>query len=94
MRIEDSQGRPLEGISAAAWWNPEHFGIWTEGSRSDKEGRATLYLYPDGQEQYVGAVDLDGRYVLKADRKITPKRGEVIKDLTVIMQREANKLDR
>jgi hypothetical protein len=88
MRIEDSQGRPLEGISAAAWWNPEHFGIWTEGSRSSKEGRATLYLYADGQEQFVGAEDLGGQYVLKADHKITPKKGEVVKGITVIMQRK------
>lgn len=86
MRIVDSQGQPLEGVSAAAWWTPNHHGMWTEGSRSDKEGRATLYLYPDGQEQYLGAYDLDRRYDFKGDRKMTPKRGEVIKDVTVVMQ--------
>jgi hypothetical protein len=85
IRIENPQGQPLEGVSAAAWWTEDHSGVFTEGSRSDKEGRATLYLYPD-EEQYIGAHDWDGRYVLKGNRKMTLKPGEVVKDLVVIMQ--------
>jgi protocatechuate 3,4-dioxygenase beta subunit len=83
--IHDPQGKPLEGVSAAAWWNKDHSGVFTEGTRSDKDGRATLYIYPE-DEQYIGAHDWDGRYELKSDRKMTLKPGEVVKDHEVIMQ--------
>ena len=85
VRIHDPQGKPLEGVSAAAWWNKDHSGVFTEGSRSDKDGLATLYIYPE-EEQYIGAHDWDGRYELKSDRKMSLNPGDVVKDHEVIMQ--------
>jgi len=84
MRIADPAGKPVEGVSAAAWWTVDHSGVFTEGTRSDKDGRATLYMYPDDL-QYVGAHDWDNRYELKGDVKTTPKPGQVVDDLKIIM---------
>jgi hypothetical protein len=84
MRIVDPSGKPLEGISAAAWWTPDHSGVFTEGTKSDSDGMATLYMYP-GEDQFVGAHDWSGKYRLKADRPLKPEKGQVIKDLTVAM---------
>lgn len=84
MRITDADGGPLEGISAAAWWTKDHSGVFTEGTKSDKDGKATLYLYPDDL-QYVGAHDWSQKYQLKEDRQMKLKAGEVVKDFTVIM---------
>jgi protocatechuate 3,4-dioxygenase beta subunit len=84
MRITDQAGKPLEGISAAAWWTPDHSGIWTEGTKSDKQGNATLYLYPDDL-QYIGAYDWENNRQLKEHKSLNIKANEVIKDLPVIM---------
>lgn len=84
MRIVDDSGRPLEGISAAAWWTKNHSGVFTEGTKSDKQGSATLYLYPK-RLQYIGAHDWAGKYRLTSDKKFTLKPGDQIKDLIVVM---------
>ena len=84
MRIVDEAGKPLEGISAAAWWTKNHHGVFTEGTKSDKQGRATLYLYPQ-QLQYIGAHDWAGKYRLKSDRQFNLKPGETVQDVTVTM---------
>lgn len=84
LRIEDESGKPLEGVSAAAWWTADHSGVFTEGTKSDKEGRATLYLYP-GDLHYVGAHDWDGRYRLKDHQEMTPRAGDVVEDLRMVM---------
>lgn len=90
MQIQNEKGEPLEGVSAAAWWTPNHNGVFTEGSASDKDGCATLYLYPD-EEQYIGAHDWAGRYALVSDKKMTLKTGEDVKDHVVVMKAEAAK---
>ncbi|KPK83436.1 MAG: hypothetical protein AMJ81_08290 [Phycisphaerae bacterium SM23_33] len=84
VRIVDEAGKPLEGISAAAWWTENHTGVFTEGTKSDKQGRATLYLYPD-QLQYVGAHDWAGKYRLQSHKEMNLKQGQVVKDHTVVM---------
>jgi len=84
LRIEDEAGKPLEGIAAAAWWSENHSGVFTEGSKSDKEGKATLYLYP-GTLQYVGAHDWDSVYRLKDHIRVRLMPGEVRKDVRVVM---------
>ena len=84
MRIEDESGNPLEGIAAAAWWTADHSGVFTEGTKSDQRGRATLYLYPDSL-QYVGAHDWDGNYRLKEHTEVNLKPGDVLEDSRVIM---------
>jgi hypothetical protein len=84
VRIIDEAGKPIPGISAAAWWTENHSGVFTEGTKSDEQGRATLYLYP-GQRQYLGAHDWDKRYRLKAHQEVTPEKGAIVDDLTVTM---------
>ncbi len=85
MRIVDPSGKPLAGIAAAAWWTENHWGVFTEGSKSDKDGRATLYLYPN-QRQYVGAHDWSGKYRLKRHRVLKLKPGQTAEELTVSME--------
>ncbi|MBN1346918.1 MAG: hypothetical protein JXQ73_29785 [Phycisphaerae bacterium] len=86
MRITDESGKPLEGISAAAWWTENHSGVFTEGSKSGKDGKATLYVYPD-QRQYVGAHHWDRVYELTRNHEMTLKPGQVVEDLHVVMRR-------
>ena len=85
MRIVDPSGKPLAGIAAAAWWTENHSGVFTEGSKSDKDGRATLYLYPN-QRQYVGAHDWSGKYRLKGHRVLKLKPGQTAEELVVSME--------
>jgi hypothetical protein len=84
MKIVDNSGKPLQGVSAAAWWSADHSGVFTEGTKSDEKGMAALYMYP-GDLQYVGAHDWDGRYTLKADKQFTLKAGQTIPNLTIVM---------
>jgi len=85
MTITDESGKPLEGISAAAWWTENHSGVFTEGTKSNTQGQATLYLYPE-QAQYVGAHDWSNKYTLTGHRAVTSKKGEVINGLKVMMR--------
>jgi hypothetical protein len=87
MQIEDGSGKPIEGIAAAAWWTKDHSGVFTEGTRSDKQGKATLYLCPN-ELQYIGAHDWQGKYRLKAHHEAKLKPGEVMDDLRVVMTPE------
>jgi hypothetical protein len=82
--IVDESGKPIPGVAAAAWWTADHSGVFTEGTKSDEQGRATLYLYA-GQRQYVGAHDWSGKYQLKSHQEVTPKKGAIVKSLTVTM---------
>jgi protocatechuate 3,4-dioxygenase beta subunit len=84
MRIVDGAGKPLEGLPAAAFWTPDHSGVFTEGAKSDAKGQAVLYIYPD-DKQYVGAIDWNRQWKMKQDTEMTLKAGEVVKDLTVVM---------
>lgn len=84
MKIVDAAGNGIEGIAAAAWWTRDHSGVFTEGTASDAEGRAEIYIYP-GQPQYLGAHDWSGRFRLKSDLPINLKPGEVLKGIVVEM---------
>jgi hypothetical protein len=90
MRITDESGKPVEGVSAAAWWTEDHSGVFTEGTKSDKEGRAVLYLYPDSL-QFVGAHDWSGEYSLEGHKEFNLKEGDIIEGLEIIMRSEAVK---
>ena len=61
MRVVDEEGNPIEGAFAGAWWNDRYAGVFTEGAASDKDGKSTLYMYPN-QRQYVAAGDWRERY--------------------------------
>lgn len=82
--IVDESGEPIPGISAAAWWTDDHSGVFTEGTKSDEQGRATLYLYPD-QRQYVGAHDWNGKYRLKSHHEVMPRAERAASEVTVTM---------
>ena len=93
LRIVDPSGRPLQGISAAAWWTENHSGVFTEGTKSDQDGHATLYLYP-GQRQYVGAHDWSGTYRFSSKHKVLDVRpGQTTGELTVTMEPAAQAND-
>jgi beta-lactamase regulating signal transducer with metallopeptidase domain/uncharacterized GH25 family protein len=57
VQFVDSQGNPLEGITVGATASKNGDGFWTEGTRSGKDGRATLYLTPSWGVQYVRGFD-------------------------------------
>jgi hypothetical protein len=80
----DANGNPLAGVTAGATWSPSGDGGWTEGTRSDKEGWAVLYLYPEGV-QYVRGFDHSGTLVAEAAKQVRPKAGEVLNNLRITM---------
>jgi hypothetical protein len=82
--IVDESGEPISGISAAAWWTDDHSGVFTEGTKSDDQGKATLHLYPD-QRQYLGAHDWDGKYRLKSHHEVMPRAERAAAEVTVTM---------
>ena len=84
MRIVDSAGKPLEGLPAAAFWTPDHSGVFTEGAKSDAQGNAVLYMYPN-EKQYIGAIDWDRKWKMREHKEMTLKPGRVVKDVTVVM---------
>ncbi|MHC4798048.1 MAG: carboxypeptidase regulatory-like domain-containing protein [Planctomycetota bacterium] len=85
VQILDAKGNPLEGIAAGATWSKSGDGFWTEGTKSDKEGRAVLYLYP-GQVQYVRGFDHSERsLVAEGFEEVKPKAGQVIDNVRITM---------
>jgi protocatechuate 3,4-dioxygenase beta subunit len=83
----DADGNPLEGIAAGATWSQSGPSLWTEGTSSDKDGWAVLYLYPD-ETQYVRGFDFSrasGMLVAEAPEKVDPKPGQVLDSLRIIM---------
>ena len=54
VQFVDAAGKPLQAVTAGATWTKNGDGFWTEGTQSDKDGRAVLYLNaPDGLLQNV-----------------------------------------
>jgi len=83
----DADGNPLEGITAGATWSQSGDGGWTEGTYSDKDGWAVLYLYPD-ETQYVRGFDhssRSGMFVTETPEKVYPKAGQILDSLRITM---------
>jgi hypothetical protein len=81
----DADGNPLEGITAGATWTKSGDGLWTEGTKSDQDGWAVLYVYPDGV-QYVRGFDHTKRELAaEGYERIEPEAGKVISNLRITM---------
>jgi hypothetical protein len=80
----DADGNPLEGITAGATWSKSGDGGWTEGTKSNKNGWAVLYLYR-GSVQYVRGFDHEGDLVAEGFEKVEPQPGEVMENLQIVM---------
>ncbi len=84
VQILDDKGNPLEGITAGATWTKSGEGFWTEGTISDKDGRAVLYLYPD-KDQFVRGFDFSHKWVAEGFEKVAPKAGETVENVRITM---------
>jgi len=81
----DAAGNPMAGITAGATWTINGDGLWTEGTKSDKDGWAVLYLYPD-EVQYVRGFDLSGgNLVAETFKRVEPHAGEALASVRVVM---------
>ncbi len=80
----DASGNPLPGISAAATWSRNGDGGWTEGTVSDNEGWAVLYLYPDSV-QYLRGFDRGRKLTAETIKELKPEPGQVMESLQVVM---------
>jgi len=80
----DADGNPLEGITAGATWSKSGDGDWTEGTKSNKNGWAVLYLYR-GSVQYVRGFDHEGDLVAEGFEKVEPQPDEVMENLQIVM---------
>jgi hypothetical protein len=80
----DVDGNPLEGITAGATWSKSGDGGWTEGTKSDKDGWAVLYLYADSI-QYVRGFDHAGDLVAEGFETVEPRAGQIIDNLQIVM---------
>ncbi len=80
----DADGNPLKGITAGATWSKNGSGSWTEGTKSDKDGRAVLYLYAD-TVQYVRGFDLGGDLVAENVEMVKPQAGQIMDNLQIVM---------
>jgi hypothetical protein len=80
----DANGNPLPDITAGATWSPNGEGGWTEGTCSDADGRAVLYLYPD-EVQYVRGYDFAGSLVPEACEEVQPRPGQILDSLRIVM---------
>jgi hypothetical protein len=80
----DAAGNPMAGITAGATWSISGDGLWTEGTKSDKDGWTILYLYPD-EVQYVRGFDLSGTLVAETFKKVEPRIGESLASVRVVM---------
>ncbi|UCD50362.1 MAG: hypothetical protein JSW27_22900 [Phycisphaerales bacterium] len=79
----DADGNPLPGITASATWAQDG-GAWTEGTVSDPDGWAVLYLYT-GESQYVGGQDPSGRCVAEVSTKIRPAPDAIMTPIQIVM---------
>ena len=84
LRIQylDSDGNPLEGITAGATWSKSGDGGWTEGTKSGKDGWSVLYLYTDST-QYVRGFDFTGDLVAEGFEMVEPQAGQIMDNLQI-----------
>ena len=80
----DADGNPLEGITAGATWSKSGEEGWTEGTKSDKDGWAVLYLYLDSV-QYVRGFDSEGNLVAEGFEMVEPQAGQLMDSLQIVM---------
>ncbi len=80
----DAKGNPLPGVTAAATWSKNGDGAWTEGTVSDEEGWAVLYLYPDAV-QYIGSFDRPGKLAPEEVKEVDPQPGQVLDPVQIVM---------
>jgi protocatechuate 3,4-dioxygenase beta subunit len=80
----DADGNPLPGIRAGATWSPDGGGGWTEGTKSEADGWAVLYLYPS-EVQYVRGFDFTGSLVAEGCAKVEPQPGQILDSLRIVM---------
>ncbi len=80
----DAKGNPLAGISASATWSKNGDGGWTEGTVSDSEGWAVLYLYP-ANIQYVRGFDRTGKLTAETALEVRPQPVQVLPPVQVVM---------
>ena len=85
----DADGNPLQGITAGATWSPDGGGGWIGGTKSEANGWAVLYLYPD-QEQYVRGFDFAGSLVAESCQKVEPEAGQILESVRIVMVPAAN----
>lgn len=84
VRYLDAGGNPLPGISASATWSKNGDGAWTEGTVSDSEGWAVLYLYP-GDVQYIRGFDRSRKLTAETAKEINPQPAQILPPLQLVM---------
>ena len=80
----DANGNPLPGITASASWLKSGEGAWTQGTVSDNDGWASLYLYPDSV-QYLRGFDSSGKLTAELWQEINPQPAEVMQTRQIVM---------
>lgn len=83
----DAGGNPLPGVTASATWSSDG-GAWTEGTVSDADGWAVLYLYP-GDSQYIGGWDRSDRLVTESVTRAKPTAAQIMEPIQVVMVQAA-----
>ncbi|MHC4477320.1 MAG: carboxypeptidase-like regulatory domain-containing protein, partial [Planctomycetota bacterium] len=80
----DSDGNPLEGVLAKATWTKNVDGPHIDGTRSDNQGWAVIYLYPD-EAQYIHGRDSSNNLVTESIEEITPQQADLVNDVRILM---------
>lgn len=80
----DMKGDPLADITSGATWSKSGNGGWTEGTVSDSQGWAVLYLYA-GQTQYVRGYHQPGTLVTEMPVTVQPLLGQILDPIQIVM---------
>ena len=80
----DSDGNPLEGILAKATWTKNVDGPHINGTISDNQGWAVIYLYPD-EAQYIHGHDPSKNLATESAEEITPQQASLVNDVRILM---------
>jgi len=80
----DADGNPFKGISGSATWSKNGHGAWTEGTQSNGDGWAVLYLYPNSV-QYVRGFDRSRESVAETSKEVQPEPGQIMDPIQIVM---------
>jgi len=80
----DMHGNPMPGITAGATWSKSGDGGWTEGTVSDSEGWAVLYLHPDST-QYIRGYDKLRTQIAEIAKEVNPGPAQILEPLQIVM---------